>query len=251
MGRHGRVSPKRSPAKGRGVERRRREESETRPHAPLVRRRGRARRWRRRRAAPRASPGRNPRAARSPEPAAPPCRSEAGCSGSSSVSRARSSSIGRGIADIFTKRKLDAASLDDLEDVLIQADLGLGAATRIRQAIAARALRKGHRPGRGQGGPRRRGREDARPCRPPARLDPTKKPFVVLVVGVNGSGKTTTIGKLAAKFRAEGHDRHARGRRHVPRRGDRAAAGLGAPHRLRPRGARPGRATPRASPSTR
>ena len=54
-----------------------------------------------------------------------------------------SSSIGRGITDIFTKRKLDAASLDDLEDVLIQADLGLGAATRIREAIARGRYEKG------------------------------------------------------------------------------------------------------------
>ena len=38
----------------------------------------------------------------------------------------------------------------------------------------------------------------------PLAIDPAKKPFVILVAGVNGSGKTTTIGKLAAKFRAEG-----------------------------------------------
>ena len=47
-----------------------------------------------------------------------------------------SSNIARGLTDIFTKRKLDAASLDDLEDILIQADLGLSAATRIREAVA-------------------------------------------------------------------------------------------------------------------
>ena len=47
-----------------------------------------------------------------------------------------SASIGQGIADIFSKRRLDAAALDDLEDVLIRADLGLGAATRIREAVA-------------------------------------------------------------------------------------------------------------------
>ena len=39
----------------------------------------------------------------------------------------------------------------------------------------------------------------------PLVIDPAKKPFVILVAGVNGSGKTTTIGKLASKFRAEGH----------------------------------------------
>ena len=46
-----------------------------------------------------------------------------------------STTIARGVTDIFTKRKLDAASLDDLEDVLIQADLGLAAASRIREAV--------------------------------------------------------------------------------------------------------------------
>ena len=45
-----------------------------------------------------------------------------------------STTIARGVTDIFTKRKLDAASLDDLEDVLIQADLGLAAASRIRRS---------------------------------------------------------------------------------------------------------------------
>ena len=46
-----------------------------------------------------------------------------------------SSSIGTGIGDIFTKRKLDAAMLEDLEDVLIRADLGVATATRISQAV--------------------------------------------------------------------------------------------------------------------
>src|SRR6202041_1547033 len=54
-----------------------------------------------------------------------------------------SSAIGRGIVYIFTKRKLDAASLDDLEDVLIQADLGVGAATRIREAVGKGRYEKG------------------------------------------------------------------------------------------------------------
>jgi len=57
-----------------------------------------------------------------------------------------STSIGRGVADIFTKRRLDAGSLDDLEDVLIQADLGLPAATRIREAIANGRYDKGISP---------------------------------------------------------------------------------------------------------
>jgi len=107
-----------------------------------------------------------------------------------------SSSIGRGIADIFTKRKLDAASLDDLEDVLIQADLGLGAATRIRQAIASGRYEKGIDPDEVKAVLAAEVERTLAPVARPLALDPTKKPFVVLVVGVNGSGKTTTIGKL-------------------------------------------------------
>lgn len=115
-----------------------------------------------------------------------------------------SSTIGRGIVDIFTKRKLDAASLDDLEDILIQADLGIGAATRIREAIGKGRYEKGIDPDEVK---RLLAAEVERTLAPVARpleIDGAKKPFVILVVGVNGSGKTTTIGKLAAKFAAEG-----------------------------------------------
>ena len=115
-----------------------------------------------------------------------------------------SSSIGRGIADIFTKRTLDAASLDDLEDVLIQADLGLGAATRIRQAIARGRYEKGIDPDEVRAVLAAEVERTLIPVARPFEYDPHQKPFVVLVVGVNGSGKTTTIGKLAAKFRGEG-----------------------------------------------
>jgi fused signal recognition particle receptor len=57
-----------------------------------------------------------------------------------------STTIARGVTDIFTKRKLDAASLDDLEDVLIQADLGLAAATRIREAVGHGRYERGIKP---------------------------------------------------------------------------------------------------------
>ena len=115
-----------------------------------------------------------------------------------------STSIGRGVTDIFTKRKLDADSLDDLEDVLIQADLGLAAATRIREAIGRGRYEKGIDP---EAVKTILAAEVERALAPVARplvIDPSKRPFVILVVGVNGSGKTTTIGKLAAKLRGEG-----------------------------------------------
>ena len=115
-----------------------------------------------------------------------------------------SSSIGQGITDLFTKRKLDSRTLEEFEDVLIRADLGLTVATRIVEAV-----------GKGRYGKEIEGEEVkailaeevARTLTPvaiPLSIDGSKKPFVILMVGVNGSGKTTTIGKLAAKFRDEG-----------------------------------------------
>ncbi len=115
-----------------------------------------------------------------------------------------STTIARGVTDIFTKRKLDAASLDDLEDVLIQADLGLAAATRIREAVGHGRYERGINPDEVKQILADEVERALDRVARPLVIDPTKRPFVILVVGVNGSGKTTTIGKLAAKFRAEG-----------------------------------------------
>jgi fused signal recognition particle receptor len=115
-----------------------------------------------------------------------------------------STTIARGVADIFTKRKLDAASLDDLEDVLIQADLGLAAATRIREAVGRGRYERGIDPEEVKLILAEEVERALDPVARPLVIDPGKRPFVILVIGVNGSGKTTTIGKLAAKFRSEG-----------------------------------------------
>ncbi len=118
---------------------------------------------------------------------------------------ARSSdSISSGLKAVFTKRKLDSAMIEDLEDVLIRADLGVSTAARIAQMVG-------------------KGRYDKTievtevreilagevervlsPLARPLEIDLDAKPFVILVVGVNGSGKTTTIGKLAAQLTGEG-----------------------------------------------
>ncbi len=115
-----------------------------------------------------------------------------------------SSSIKDGIVGIFAKRKLDAATLDDLEDVLIKADLGLAMATRITEAVGGGRYEKGIDPEEVQAILAREVENVLAPVAVPFAVDPAQKPFVVLVVGVNGSGKTTTIGKLAAKLSAEG-----------------------------------------------
>ena len=115
-----------------------------------------------------------------------------------------SASIGRGIVDIFSKRKLDAASLDDLEDILIQADLGTSAAARVREAVGRGRYEKSIDPDEVKAILASEVERILAPVARPLFIDPLKKPFVILVVGVNGSGKTTTIGKLSAKLAAEG-----------------------------------------------
>jgi fused signal recognition particle receptor len=115
-----------------------------------------------------------------------------------------STTIARGVTDIFTKRKLDAASLDDLEDILIQADLGLPAASRIRDAVGRGRYERGVSPDEVKQILADEVERALDPVARPLMIDSGKRPFVILVVGVNGSGKTTTIGKLAAKFRSEG-----------------------------------------------
>ena len=112
--------------------------------------------------------------------------------------------LSTGITGLLTKKRLDADAVDMLEEALIRADVGADLARRLAAEVAE-------------------GRYDAeiseteirehlaagiasvlaRSARPFA-IDPTKKPFVVLIAGVNGTGKTTTIGKLAAKLKSDG-----------------------------------------------
>lgn len=115
-----------------------------------------------------------------------------------------SSALTTGITDLFTKRKLDAGTLEDLEDILIQADLGLATSARIAKAVGEGRYDKQIEPGEVKAILAREVEAILTPVALPLAIDATKKPFVILMVGVNGSGKTTTIGKLAAKFRAEG-----------------------------------------------
>ncbi|HZS84596.1 MAG TPA: signal recognition particle-docking protein FtsY [Stellaceae bacterium] len=115
-----------------------------------------------------------------------------------------SSRLAEGIGTIFTRRRLDDASLEELEELLIATDMSLGMASEVtgtlrrtrfnqevttdevKAAIAAEVARL------------------LEPVAKPLRIDSSLKPHVVLVVGVNGSGKTTTIAKLAKQYRDEG-----------------------------------------------
>ncbi|MBO3758231.1 signal recognition particle-docking protein FtsY [Ciceribacter sp. L1K22] len=108
------------------------------------------------------------------------------------------------IAALFTKRKLDEETLQDLEDLLIQSDLGVETAMRITDTLSSERYGKEVT---GEDVSRIMANEITKVLKPVARpleLDLSHKPHVILVVGVNGTGKTTTIGKLAAKLSGSG-----------------------------------------------
>src|ERR1700712_4588734 len=115
-----------------------------------------------------------------------------------------SSSLGTAVADLVTKRKLDRAMLDDIEDVLLRADLGTEVAARIAAAGGHGRYDKAILADEGKTVVATEVEKVLSPVAKPLLIDDAQKPFVILVVGVNGSGKTTTIGKLAAKLAAEG-----------------------------------------------
>jgi fused signal recognition particle receptor len=115
-----------------------------------------------------------------------------------------SSSIGTAVADLVTKRKLDPAMLEDIEDVLLRADLGTEVSGRIAAAVGVGRYDKAISADEVKAVVASEVEKVLSPVAEPLVIDETRKPFVILVVGVNGSGKTTTIGKLAAKFSAEG-----------------------------------------------
>jgi fused signal recognition particle receptor len=115
-----------------------------------------------------------------------------------------SAKIAEGIAGILTKRAPGEETLNALEEALIGADLGVAVAGRLRATLAQVRFAKDT----GEAEIRRRLADEIAailiPAARPLAIDPARKPHVVLVCGVNGSGKTTTIGKLAKSWRDEG-----------------------------------------------
>ncbi|TPM30170.1 signal recognition particle-docking protein FtsY [Mesorhizobium sp. B2-3-4] len=104
------------------------------------------------------------------------------------------------IAGVFTKRKLDEETLQDLEDVLIRADLGVETALRVTDSLASSRYGKDVSDSEVRAVMAAEVEKVLAPVAKPLELDLSHKPHVILVVGVNGTGKTTTIGKLAAKL---------------------------------------------------
>src|SRR5436305_5123032 len=114
-----------------------------------------------------------------------------------------SNSLGSAVTDLVTKRKLDRAMLEDIEDVLLRADLGAEVAARISAAVGHGRYDKAISADDVKTVVASEVEKVLAPVAKPLVIDAANKPFVILVVGVNGSGKTTTIGKLAARLSAE------------------------------------------------
>ncbi|WP_312511666.1 signal recognition particle-docking protein FtsY [Stutzerimonas nitrititolerans] len=117
-----------------------------------------------------------------------------------------SASIGEGMASLFLgKKAIDDDLLDELETRLLTADVGVEATSAIMQNLSRRVSRKELAD---SGALYKALQEELagllKPVEQPLRMDAGKQPFVILVVGVNGVGKTTTIGKLAKKLQLEG-----------------------------------------------
>jgi fused signal recognition particle receptor len=116
-----------------------------------------------------------------------------------------STKLSDGITGLFTKSKLDATTLDDLEDLLIQADIGAPMAQRISETISRRRYDKGISADEVRAILAQEVQAVLAPVARPMVVDGTRKPHVIMMVGVNGAGKTTTIGKLAASYAAAGN----------------------------------------------
>jgi fused signal recognition particle receptor len=115
--------------------------------------------------------------------------------------KSTSAALGDAISDL-SKSGLDAATLEELEAELVRADLGPEAAGRIAAALAEGRFKIGLTSDEVKAVLAGEIEKVLAPVAIP--LNVSTRPFVILVAGVNGSGKTTTIGKLAAKFRSEG-----------------------------------------------
>ncbi|MEO3432570.1 signal recognition particle-docking protein FtsY [Inquilinus sp. CAU 1745] len=109
-----------------------------------------------------------------------------------------------GITGIFTRRKLDDEALEELEELLITADLGPSTAAKLTAELARTRFGKDVSPEEVRTALADHAARILGPVALPLTPDPAARPFTILMVGVNGTGKTTTIGKLARQWRDQG-----------------------------------------------
>ena len=109
-----------------------------------------------------------------------------------------------GISGIFTKMKLDSQTLEELEELLISADMGVMTSAKIISSFGSKRQDKDI----SENEIRQLLAEEIEkiilPCEKALIIDKSQKPFVIMMIGVNGAGKTTTIGKLTQKFKKQG-----------------------------------------------
>lgn len=115
-----------------------------------------------------------------------------------------SSRLSDGISGIFTGRKLDDAALEDLEDLLITSDLGVETAAKLSAELARTRFDKEVSADEIRTALAAQVTTILEPVAKPLVVDPAHRPHIILVTGVNGSGKTTTIGKLAKQLKEDG-----------------------------------------------
>ncbi len=109
-----------------------------------------------------------------------------------------------GIAAALTRKRLDTETLQNLEDALITADIGVATAAKLTAQLADGRFDREISDEEVRSALAGIIGDILRPVAVPLTIDASRKPHVILVAGVNGSGKTTTIGKLASRFRADG-----------------------------------------------
>jgi len=115
-----------------------------------------------------------------------------------------SSRLSDGISGIFSGRKLDDAALEDLEDLLITSDLGVETAAKLSAELARTRFDKEVSADEIRNALAAQVTSILEPVAKPLVADPAHRPHIILVTGVNGSGKTTTIGKLAKRLKEDG-----------------------------------------------
>ncbi len=116
-----------------------------------------------------------------------------------------STKVAESIGGIFTQRKLDDELLEELEDALVMADIGVETAARLVETLRSQKFDKDVTEQEVREHFATQMADILAPAAVPLAIDTNHRPYIITMVGVNGTGKTTTIGKLAKQFQQQGH----------------------------------------------